>query len=144
MGIVYPNEIQRILNSPGGDVGKYARRIALDIAAESKRIAEAELGRHPGDQPRTGKLAKSYRVTVLPGTNTFRVNNSQYYSAAIELGAAAHKIKARRVEYLRFTDRQGRARRVKLVFHLGNPAFRLMSRAADNIVARRFGTTRLT
>jgi len=143
MGRLYPNEIQRILYSPGGDVGKYARRVALEIAAESKRLAESRLGKKAFDKPRTGRLARSYRVTVIPNTNTFRVSNPTPYYDAIELGVLeAHEIRARRVEYLQFTDRHGRKRKVKMVHHPGNPAFNLMRDAAEAVMKRRFGTFR--
>lgn len=123
-------------------MGKYARRIALDIAAESKRLAEQRLGKHPGDRPRTGELARKYRVLVVPGTNTFRINNSMYYNDAMEAGAVGHVIRARRVEYLQFRDRQGRPRRVKMVVHPGNQGFHMMSDAADNVIKRKLGTFR--
>lgn len=142
MGVTYPNEIHRILYKPGGDVGRFARKVALDIAAESKRLAEIELGKNPGDRPRTGKLARGYRVTVVPGTNTFRVNNSRFYNDAIELGAKPHEIRARKVEYLQFRGRDGRWRKVKMVKHPGNRAHGIMLRAADNAVKRRLGTFR--
>jgi hypothetical protein len=142
MGYTYPNEINRILYKPGGDVGRYARKIALEIAEEAKQLAKNELGKNPKDRPRTGRLSLSYRVTVIPGTNIFRVNNSRDYATAIELGAKPHEIRARRVEYLQFRGRDGRLRRVKMVFHPGNKSYLLMDRAADTATARRFGTVR--
>jgi len=114
----------------------------MEIAEEAKRLAQAELGKHPGDRPRTGKMALSYRVMVIPGTNQFRVDNRQEYAAAIELGAQPHEIRARRVEYLQFRGRDGRMRRVKMVHHPGNKENLLMSRAADTAVQRRIGTVR--
>lgn len=142
MGRTYPSEIQRILYSPGGDVGKYARRVALEIAAEAKRLAILRLGNKPFDKARTGKLARNYRVTVIAGTNKFRVTNPTGYNDAIELGAQPHIIRARRVTYLRFVDRRGVARKVKMVHHPGNPAFHLMRDAAEHVMKRRFGTFR--
>lgn len=136
-GRTYPNEINRILHLPGGDVGKFTRKIALEIAEESKRNAVARLGQHAGDRIRTGKLANSYTVKVVPSTNTFRVGNSVKYAAAIELGARAHTIRARRTTYLQFTDRQGRHRRVKMVNHPGNAAFKMMTDAVDTVMQRR-------
>lgn len=143
MGRTYPNEINRILYSPGGDVGRYARKVALEIAAEAKRLAETKLGKKAFDKPRSGRLARGYKVTVIPNTNSFRVSNPTPYYDAIELGVLeAHEIRARRVEYLEFVDRQGRRRKVKMVIHPGNPAFNLMRDAADNVMKRRFGTFR--
>ena len=142
MGVTYPNEIFRILYKPGGDVGRYVRSVALDIAEEAKVLAVKELGKHPGDRPRTGKYAQSFRVTVVPGTNVFRVDNRQVYSAPIELGAQPHEIHARRVEYLQFRGRDGRSRRVKMVHHPGNKEHLLISRAADTAIKRRIGAVR--
>ena len=59
MGKTYPNEIDRILRMPGGDVGKAARRLALEISEEARRNAELTYGKHPMDKPRTGQMAKS-------------------------------------------------------------------------------------
>lgn len=138
-GRVYPNEINRILYKPGGDVGKAVRRVALDIAAEAKRTALVVYGRHPSDAPRTGKLARSYRVEVIPGTNKFIVRNPVKYAAAMEFGAKPHEIRPRKKTYLRFIDRQGRARRAVIVHHPGSAARNTLATAARVVMARRFG-----
>lgn len=139
MGRTYPNEIHRVLYLPGGDVGRELRRVALDIAEEAKRNVIARLGKHPGDQPRTGKLAKSFRVEVVPGSNSFIVRNPQPYAAAIEAGARRHDIKPRRVTHLRFRGRDGRWRKVKLVRHPGNAPYRYLSDARRVVMRRRYG-----
>lgn len=139
MGRTYPNEIKRILTMPGGDVGKACRKVALDIAIEAKRSAQVTFGRHPGDQPRTGKLANAYRVRVIPGTNHFEVSNPKKYAAAMEKGARAHPIRARRVSHLQFRDRLGRWHRVKIVQHPGSVGRHTLWNAAKVVMRRRFG-----
>lgn len=139
MGRTYPNEIKRILTMPGGDVGKAVRSVALDIAAEAKRSAQVTFGRHPGDQPRTGKLANAYRVKVVPGTNRFEVSNPKKYAAAMEKGARPHEIRARNVKFLQFRDRRGHWHRVKLVKHPGSIGRGTLLTAAKTVMRRRFG-----
>lgn len=139
MGRTYPNEIKRILTAPGGDIGKECRRVALDIAEEAKRGALATFGKHPGDKPRTGDLARSYRVRVIPGTNKFTVTNVKKYAAAMEKGAAAHDIKARRTTYLQFRGRDGRWRKIKMVRHPGSVGRRTLLTAMRIVMRRRYG-----
>ena len=140
MGRTYPNEIDRILHAPGGDVGREIRKLALLIADEARRQAELTFGRHPGDAPRTGKLAASYQVKVIPGTNSFVVRNPRKYAAAMEKGARAHEIRARRTEYLQFRGRDGRWRRVKLVKHPGSVGRNTLLTASRVATVRRYGS----
>jgi len=140
MGRTYPNEINRILNMPGGDVGREIRRHALAIAAEAKRSAEVTFGKHPGDAPRTGKLAAGYQVKVIPGTNKFIVRNTKKYAAAMERGARPHEIRARRSTSLRFRGRDGRWRNVKVVRHPGSIGRHTLLTAGRVITRRRYGT----
>ncbi len=139
MGRTYPSEIKRILTFPGGDVGKECRTVALLIAEEARRQAEATFGRHPGDKVRTGLLAKSYQVKVVPGTNRFIVINPKKYAAAMEKGAKPHNIQARRVSHLKFQGRDGRWRNVKLVRHPGSIGRRTLETAMRLVVRRRYG-----
>lgn len=138
MGKTFPNEIQRILFFPGGDVGREVRACALDIADEARRQAVAVFGRHPGDAPRTGRLASGYRVQVIPGTNTFTVTNPRKYAAAMELGAAPHIIRAR-TTYLHFRGRDGQVRRVKMVRHPGSVGRQTLSTSMRIVMRRRYG-----
>jgi hypothetical protein len=143
MGRTYPEEIDRILHKPGGDVGKFLRALALEVADEGKRIAKVELGIHPGDRQRTRQLENAFEVKVVPGTNTFRVRNRKKYFDPLEFGVPdPHEIRARRVDYLQFRGRDGRLRRVKVVIHPGNRAYRILGRAGDKVFVRRFGTLR--
>lgn len=139
VGRTYPNEIHRILNLPGGDVGRECRKVALEIAEEAKRQAREVFGRHPGDRPRTGKLANAYQVKVIPGTNEFLVLNPKRYAAAMEKGARPHKIKARKETHLRFRGRDGSWRNVKVVNHPGSLARNTLSNAMRVVMRRRYG-----
>lgn len=138
MGKTYPNEIKRVLYLPGGPVGKECRKVSLEIAEESKRTAESTLGKNPADRPRTGQMARAYKVVVVPGTNTFIVVNPKKYAAAIELGARPHEIHAR-VSVLEFRGRDGRWRRVKMVRHPGSAAHNILLNSARAVMKRRYG-----
>lgn len=140
MGKTYPNEIHRILFSPGGDVGREARACALAIAEEAKRQAQVVFGRNPLDQPRTGKLANAYQVKVIPGTNSFIVINPLKYAAAMEFGASAHVIRARR-RFLEFRARNGRWRRVAFVNHPGSVGRQTLLTATKIVMRRRYGVS---
>ena len=142
MGRTYPNEIDRIIHSPGGDVGRYVRKVALEIADEARRQAEMTFGKHPMDKPRTGRLAASYQVKVIPGTNQFIVRNPRKYAAAMEKGARAHEIKARkRTTMLQFRGRDGRWHVVKAVRHPGSVGRRTLEISARNVLRRRLGAS---
>jgi hypothetical protein len=142
MGRTYPNEIDRILRAPGGDVGREARKLALEIADEARRTAEQVFGRHPGDAARTGRLAASYQVKVIPGTNHFIVRNPRKYAASMELGARPHEIRARRSQFLQFRGRDGRWRKVKLVRHPGSVGRHTLLIAGRVVTKRRYGAGR--
>lgn len=103
----YPKEIDRLLYQPGGPVGTYIRKLAKEVAAEAATLARKELGKHPDDQPRTGRYAGNFKVEVeypIPrsqGGFRFKVVNrtrgqnprrTQSYAAVIERGARAHTI----------------------------------------------------
>lgn len=138
MGKTYPNEIKRVLYSPGGDVGREARACALEIAQEARRSAVATFGHHPSDQPRTGRLANSYQVRVIEGTNQFIVRNPLKYAAAMEFGARPHVIRARK-RYLQFRGRNGRWRRVTYVNHPGSIGRQTLRIAMRTVMRRRYG-----
>jgi hypothetical protein len=138
VGKTYPNEINRILNMPGGDVGRAVRSFAMETAVEASRIATLQYGRHPGDRPRTGKLARSYQVKVVPGTNQFVVSNRMKYSAAMELGARPHPRK--RTSVLQFRGRDGRFHRVKIVHHPGSAGRHTLLVAGSIVLTRRLGS----
>jgi hypothetical protein len=137
-GRTYPNEIKRLFTLPGGDVGKACRKVALDIADEAKRIAQVELGIHPGDKPRSGDYARGFQVKVARanGKFAFIVSNKKNYAAALEYGTRPHIIRARRVQHLEFRGRNGVWYKVKTVSHPGNKAYRILERAATNTMKK--------
>lgn len=125
---------------PGGDVGRECRKVALEIAEQASTDAEKTYGKHPGDRARTGKLARSYRVTVIPGTNKFEVTNNTAYAAAMEKGARAHIIKARKPNgSLQFRGRDGRWRKVSYVNHPGSLPRNTLRNAGRIVMRRRYG-----
>lgn len=143
VGRVYPNEVDRIFNAPGGPIGKEARAVAIDAAHIGETLARMQLGKHPMDQPRTGKYARSFWVKVLGRSTSFEVSNRTPYAAALETGSRPHAIRARRVSHLRFRDRTGQWRRVKIVRHPGNPAFRILERSMILAMRRRYGSVQI-
>lgn len=147
VGRVFPNEIDRIFNAPGGPIGKEARAVALDVASTAEMLSTLELGNHPMDKPRTGKLASNWRVRVVGRSTNFEVYNPTPYAAPIDQGAVPHLISAKpkgtKASYLRFRDRTGRWRTVKTVRHPGNPAFKFLERSAITVMRRRYGSIRV-
>lgn len=143
VGRVFPNEIDRIFNAPGGPIGKEARQVALATARTASILAGQKLGKHPGDRPRTKQYENSFRVTVAGRSTQFIVSNNKKYAAALEEGGRPHAIRARRVTNLKFKDRSGRWRTVKTVRHPGNPAFRILTTASAIVIRQRYGTARI-
>lgn len=142
VGRIFPNEIDRLFTAPGGDLGREARRIALQIAQVASED-QANRPRHPADKPRTGRLERGYEVRVAGRSTTFSVINRVPYAAPNELGARPHRIAARRVSNLRFKGRDGRWRNVKIVKHPGNPAYKVLEFAAVKVVSRNYGAVRI-
>lgn len=143
LGRVFPNEVDRMFNAPGGPIGKEARAVALDAAHIGETLAAMQLGKHPGDAPRTGRYKRSFTVKVLGRSTQFEVSNRSPYAAALETGSVPHVIRARRVKNLQFRDRSGQWRRVKMVRHPGNPAFRIMERSMVLAMRRRYGSVQI-
>lgn len=125
-GIIYPNEIDRIMKMPGGPIGKVVRRMCLDIAAEAEADAQVKtIRKSPHDAPRSGRYVKAFAVKVHTNPVSgfeFTVENTRPYAAILELGSKPHKIKARKAKLLRFRSRQtGQWVMVKAVDHPGMP-----------------------
>jgi hypothetical protein len=138
-GVIYPNEIDRIVRAPGGPVGVVVRRLALDIAANAEEIAKNELGRRdPADAPRSGRYARSFSVKVDTHASGFQyvVANKAPYAAILEFGSRPHEIKARKAKYLRFRSRtDGQWRVVKAVSHPGQAIpYNIMRRATEKAI----------
>jgi hypothetical protein len=143
-GRVFPNEVDRIFTLPGGPVGQAAREVALQTARNAQILSTMKLGKHPGDKPRTGRYARSWTVKVKGNSTQFEVGNSAPYAAPLEEGGRPHAIQARRVKYLHFKDRSGQWRRVKMVRHPGNPAFRILEISGVLAMRQLYGTARIT
>lgn len=143
IGRTYPNEIDRIFNAPGGPIGKEVRAVALEVARIGETLAGMQLGKHPGDAPRTGRYLRSFEVRVVGRSTIFEVRNRAPYAAPLETGSRPHAIRARRVKNLQFRDRSGQWRRVKIVRHPGNPAFRILERAMILAMRRRYGSIQM-
>lgn len=144
--VIYPNELDRILKKPGGPVGIRVRRLCLDIAAEGERIGKAELGnRSPYDKRRTGNYVRRFRVNVETSARygfEYTVSNNAKYAAVLEEGSKPHVIRARRVKYLRFRDRQGVWRRVRAVSHPGQrQGYHILWRATQTVVRKSLAPT---
>lgn len=128
---------------PGGPIGRRIRSIALEIAAEAEQTTLREVGKHPGDAPRTGKMAKSWAVTVehYPGPSgyAFLVRNTVQYAKYVDEGSnGPYQIKARKAKMLRFRGRDGQWRTVQAVTHPGirNP-YRILRRSTKSVLSRR-------
>lgn len=143
VGRVYPNEIDRIFNAPGGVIGRESRATALQTARNAELLTRQKLGKNAGDRPRTGRLARSYEVKVLGRSTEFYVLNRTPYSAPMEKGARPHAIRAKKVSHLRFRGRDGRWRTVKMVRHPGNAAYRMLETGAIIAVRQRYGSARV-
>ena len=140
VGRVFPNEIDRLFNAPGGPIGKEVRGLALDTARIAGILATIKLGKNPNDQRRTGQFARAFEVVVLGRSTEFVVQNRKKYAASLEKGAKPHVIRARKAQVLTFKDRSGRWRKLKMVRHPGNPAFRILESAAAIAVRQRYGS----
>lgn len=144
LGRTFPNEIDRFFNAPGGPVGREARAVALDTAHIAETLAAMQLGKHPGDRPRTGQYQRSFYIKVLGRSTQFEVGNKKGYAAPLEEGARPHAIRARRVSHLKFRDRSGRWRTAKMVRHPGNAAYRILERSVVLAMRRRYGSVRIS
>ncbi len=93
-GVVAPLTIVKFINDPRGPVGQAMRAMALETQRTAELLATRDLGRIPGDAPRTGYLRKSFRAQKITGASTWRVRNLAKYFGPIELGARPHTIRA--------------------------------------------------
>lgn len=128
---------------PGGPIGRAIRSICLEIASEAEADTRRLVGKNPADQPRTGKMARSWAVTVegYPGMAgyAFVVKNTAKYAKFVDEGTQGpYLIQARKAKMLRFRGRDGQWRVVKAVTHPGirNP-YRILRRATRSVISRR-------
>lgn len=121
---------------------------AMDDAAEfAAEHARQHVQQYPGFRPRTGRLQQSTKVQFARTASgrIVRMTNARKYAGAIEYGARAHTIAARRRRALRFRGRDGTIIFRRVVHHPGNRPFKFGWRAmyAAYRVMQRFAETEL-
>jgi hypothetical protein len=127
------------MSTASGPVGQAVKRTAVNTASEAQKLAEGELGNHPGDKARTGNYAQGFKTKARRGAGNrvgYVVNNSLSYAWILERGSRSHLIRARRSRNLVFVDRNGQLRIEKVVQHPGTPAYRILERAAKIAVKK--------
>lgn len=107
---IYDSVLDQVLNSPGGEVGRYMRRKGKVIRAEAKRLA----GR------RTGALARSIYLTQSRDSRgqLFRVGSPLSYAFLVHEGTRPHEIIGKPGRQLRFIE-HGRVVYAHSVSHPG-------------------------
>lgn len=138
MGKVYVGAVNNLLKRTDGPVSRKVRKVADDTSNGARKIAEAELGKHPRDKARTGNYAKGFNVKQrrTNGMVGYVVKNPMSYAFILERGSRAHKIRARRARNLMFVDRNGNFRVEKVVNHPGTQPYRILERAAKIAVKK--------
>ena len=108
------------------------------LVAESLVAAGVEARQHvfryPEFKPRTGKLQGATGYKVFHRTSSGRVLkvfNTKGYAEAIDKGAHAHQIVARRTRFLRFVGRDGHFVFRRSVRHPGNRPYKFLYNATD-------------
>lgn len=145
--VVYPNELNRLLNSPGGPVGRYLVKLAKETAEEAQK--RSQIGNDPA--VRSGRYSRNFRVeTDFTGPNGFtvRVRNASTgqsprrrtsYAGTLETGSKPHTIRPRRTNgYLRFFYK-GRWITVREVRHPGTRPYWVLKNAMRTVVLRHGG-----
>jgi hypothetical protein len=136
----YTTELDRVLRSPGGPVGRHMNIVARSVASEAGRIA-IERG-----LVRTGRYARGFKVEVSPDPQSgfyFTVVNrvvgqkprrGQSYADVIERGSRPHPIRPRKASgWLIFRMPDGRIIKTKLVNHPGTAPQNVMRDALDRV-----------
>lgn len=134
--IYYPGELDRLLRTPGGPVGRHLNRIAQLTAVRAEALSRTVL------KVRSGRYSSGFRVEVeaapYPQGFKFVVVNraigfdpkrAYSYASTIELGSVAHPIKARNpdVKLLRFYwASQGRWVTSREIAHRGTKAYSIL------------------
>jgi Bacteriophage HK97-gp10, putative tail-component len=113
----------------------------MDIADLAEKTTRVEVGTDPRDQPRTGAMARSWRVEVqtFGGGFAYIVRNRKPYAKFVDEGTAGpYRLAARKTRYLRFKDRNGNWRTVKEVTHPGiQRPYHILRRSTRTILTRR-------
>ncbi|HEX5076800.1 MAG TPA: hypothetical protein VFW03_26570 [Gemmatimonadaceae bacterium] len=106
----------------------------LDALNESRDFGVKYTAEHPTFTPRSGSQGLAHATTgqVIRTRNRgiVRLSNAKPYAKAIDGGARAHVIMAKRAKTLRFIGRSGVVFR-KRVNHPGNKAYHFLSRATN-------------
>ena len=136
----YQTELDRVLRSPGGPVGRHINLVARSVAAEARRIA-TERG-----LVRTERYVRGFKVEVTPDPQSgfyFTVVNrvtgqkprrAGSYAGVIEFGSRPHVIRPRRPNgWLIFRMPDGRTIKTKLVNHPGTPPQHVLRDALDRV-----------
>ena len=145
MGIVNfdMSQLDRILHSAGGPVGRYCNNLARAIAAEAGNMARSEL------QIRTGKYSGGFQVKVrrLSSSPWFEyrvVNNvvgdkpkrTSSYAGVMEKGGRPHTIRVRDPKRFLVFWVDGRKIITKSVQHPGSEAHNILTRASQKVMSR--------
>lgn len=142
-------ELERLLRTPGGPVGRHLHRIAQNTALQASLIAKTTL------MQRTGRYAAGFKVETLPAPYPqgfkFKVVNrttDQHpkraisYAATIEFGSARHTIRARNPERQKlhfYWASQGRWVTTSEVTHPGTKAYSILRIAFERAMSMSHG-----
>lgn len=119
-------ELDRLLRSPRGTVGRHLGRIGGYVTREAKSLADQRLER------RTGEYAAGFRTTTprLAGRELrTTVTNSSGHATFIERGTRPHVILPRNGPYLVFTAKSGAVVFARRVNHPGTRPYRILEDA---------------
>lgn len=97
--------------------------------------AVAHVQAYPAFKPDTRhlQLSTDWRVVKLSNGRILKIRNTAKYASAIDRGADAHPIVARRAPYLHFFwKRKGRWVKTKEVRHPGNRPYKFLYRASNS------------
>lgn len=95
-GYFVPNvsAIEFFINQANSPLAKKMNFLAEETRKNAITLAQQDLGKIPGDAPRTGILKRSFRTQKNGGPSYWKVQNTASYFGPIELGARPHVIRA--------------------------------------------------
>lgn len=122
---LYPSQVNRLLHTPAGQVGRYFARVGGYVTREAQRLTAERL------QRQTGQYAGGFRTTtlVVGGVLRTRITNSANHATFLERGTRPHMIYPRKGRYLVFTSRSGQLVFAKQVAHPGTRPYRILTDA---------------
>ncbi|NIQ97611.1 MAG: HK97 gp10 family phage protein [Desulfuromonadales bacterium] len=135
--VANPEDVQRALNVLSAGMTDVAERAAEDMVFEADRLAKDQ-ARDKEKRPllRTGRYFNSIRAEIQRRSKGFlsgRIKSDVKYAGALEFGSPPHVIRPRRKKALFW---EGAAHPVKQVNHPGNPPFRVLGGAAEDVLKR--------